>query len=113
MKVIISEDDHVEFDNGLVITGEGDVDCCALNYIDFEQFTVGREFPNMTDKEFKRHAKIKDDGFALKDSQKVPAWAQARSEQNGYYSNMSTLFVQYKGGERTEVTRLAGEVEYY
>ena len=113
MKVIKSEDDYVEFDNGLVIEGDGDIDCCAINWIDFEQFTVGREFPNMTDKGFIRYAKIKDDGFALKDSQKVPAWAQARSEQNGYYSDMSTLYVQYKGGERIEVSRLSGAGEDY
>lgn len=109
MKVIRSEDDVIEFDNGLEISGEGDVDCCALNWIDFEQFIEGREFPNMTDKGFLRNARIKNDGFALKDSQGVPAWAQARTSQNGYYSPMSTLFVKYKDNKAIKVSRLQGE----
>lgn len=109
MKVIKSEDDVIEFDNGLEISGEGDVDCCARNWIDFEQFTVGREFPNMTDKGFMQKVRLKEDGFALKDSQGIPAWAQARTLQNGYYSPMSTLSIKYKNNEEIEVGRLAGE----
>jgi hypothetical protein len=35
MKVIKSEDSLLEFDNGLVVSGDGDVDCCAYNYSDF------------------------------------------------------------------------------
>lgn len=109
MKVIRSDDDEVVFDNGLVLNGEGDVDCCASNWIDFEQFIVGREFPNMTDKGFMQNVRLKDDGFALKDSQGVPAWAQARTAQNGYYSPMSTLSIKYKNNEEIKVGRLTGE----
>lgn len=109
MKVIRSDDDEVVFDNGLVLNGEGDVDCCASNWIDFEQFTVGREFPNMTDKGFMQKVRLKDDGFALKDSQGVPAWAQARTSQNGYYSPMSTLSIKYGDKPAIEVGRLEGE----
>ncbi len=81
MKVIESSDSYVKFDNGLEIIGEGDIDCCAENYLDFEQFIVGAEFPTLTAREFKRTARIKEDGFILKDIQKTPKWCQARSEQ--------------------------------
>lgn len=97
MKVIKSEDNLLEFDNGLVVEGVGDNDCCAVNYLDFEQLPVGTELPTMTAGQFIDKIKLKDDGFIVKDSQKTPKWVQARSEQNGYYSNITTLFVKYKG----------------
>ena len=34
MKVIKSEENLVEFDNGLQIIGDGERDCCAVNYLD-------------------------------------------------------------------------------
>ena len=33
MKIVKSEEDLLEFDNGLKIEGEGDVDCCANSYL--------------------------------------------------------------------------------
>lgn len=108
MKVIESSESYVKFDNGLEIIGDGDVDCCANNYLDFEQFEVGAEFKTLTAKGFKRAARIKEDGFILKDIQQTPKWCQARSEQNGYYSSMTTLIVKYKD-EEIEIARLYGE----
>ncbi|CAB4182872.1 hypothetical protein UFOVP1439_46 [uncultured Caudovirales phage] len=110
MKVIKSEENFVEFDNGLIIEGEGDNDCCAVNYLDFEQLPVGTELPTMTGKAFVKSIKLKDDGFAVKDAEGTPKWVQARSQQNGYYSNMTTLFVKYKG-ETIDLGSLSGEVE--
>jgi len=108
MKVIKVDEDCVEFDNGLVVEGVGDVDCCAFNYLDFEQLPVGTELPTMTGSQFAKNIKLKEDGFSVKDINGVPKWVQARSEQNGYYSNMTTLFVKYKGKE-LEIGQLAGE----
>lgn len=108
MKLIKAEDDLLEFDNGLKITGEGDNDCCAINWIDFANFTTGAEYPDMTLGEFIDKVKIKEDGFILKDSQGTPKWAQARTSQNGYYSPMTTLFAE-QDGKRVELGRVAGE----
>jgi len=97
MKVISSEDNELVFDNGLKILGEGERDCCAYNYIDFEQFEVGAEFPSMTAGQFIDTINIQDDGFAMKDIHGIPKWAQARSSQNGYYSDITEIFVEYAG----------------
>ena len=93
MKVIVSKDDLVEFDNGLKLYSEHSQDCCEHNYLDFEQLHIGREFPNMDATAFVKAIKIKEDGFIVKDSVKVPAWVQARSDQNGYYSSGVDLVV--------------------
>lgn len=99
MKLVKVEEDLLEFDNGLKIEGEGDVDCCANNYLDFENFPVGTEFPDMTIGQLLDTIKLKEDGFILKDSQGTPHWAQARSYQNGYYSNRTTVYL--KDGDKT------------
>ncbi len=109
MKVIKSEENEVEFDNGLVIVGDGDQDCCAYNYLDFEQLPVGTELPTMTGNQFAKKIKLKEDGFAVKDVDGLPKWVQARSNQNGYYSNMTTLLVQYKGKE-IDLGQLSGDI---
>lgn len=111
MKVTKSEDSTLEFDNGLVIDGDGDQDCCAYNYLDFEQLPVGTELPTMTAKQFVKRITLKEDGFSVKDIQGTPKWVQARSEQNGYYSSMTTLLVSYKG-EEINVGSLSGEMSY-
>ncbi len=111
MKVIESGESYVKFDNGLEVAGDGDQDCCAYNYLDFEQLPVGTELKTMTAKQFIKNIKVKDDGFIVKDIEGTPKWVQARSQQNGYYSNMTTLFVSYKG-EEIEVGRLSGEMDY-
>lgn len=86
MKVTKSDDGLVEFDNGLKLSSDFEPDCCTQNYLDFEQLHIGREFKDMTPKEFLKAIAIKEDGFSIKDTSDVPAWVQARSEQNGYYS---------------------------
>lgn len=55
---------------------------------------VGTEFPTMTAKEFAKAIKIGDDGFSIKDIHGIPKWAQARSEQNGYYSEGVDLIIR-------------------
>ena len=109
MKVIKSDDNILEFDNGLVVSGVGDQDCCAINYLDFEQLPVGTEVPTMTISEFVDAITIKDDGFIIKDSQGTPKWVQARSDQNGYYSNMTTLNVKQKG-KKVKLGELSGTI---
>lgn len=94
MKVILSEEGTLEFDNGLIVESYHDQSCCEINYLDFEQFLVGDEFPTMTAKEFAEAIKIGDDGFSIKDIHGIPKWAQARSEQNGYYSEGVDLIIR-------------------
>jgi hypothetical protein len=112
MKVTKSEDNRLEFDNGLVIDGDGDVDCCAINYIDFEQLPVGTEVPDMTLGEFVDSITLKEDGFSIKDSLGVPKWVQARSDQNGYYSNMTIVKVSHDGKE-VSIGELSGDIGYW
>ena len=107
MKIVNGKHD-VDFDNGVWIDGIGDEDCCASNYLDTEQFVIGDEYPDMTLSQLKKAIKVKDDGFILKDSQKTPKWCQARSEQNGYYSDMTTLYIGDKN-KKIELARLSGE----
>ena len=109
MKVIKSEENLLEFDNGLVVIGEGDNDCCAVNYLDFEQLPVGTELPMLTIGEFVDYIALKEDGFAVKDIDAVPKWVQARSNQNGYYSCMTTLILEYRGN-RIDLGGLSGDV---
>lgn len=110
MKVVKSEEDLLEFDNGLKITGQGEHDCCAVNYLDFEQFTIGTEFPDYTLGELVDAMTVKEDGFALTDVNALPKWAQARSEQNGYYSDCTELSVS-DGVKTISLGDLSGEQE--
>jgi len=110
MKVVSSQENALEFDNGLSICGVGENDCCAVNYIDFEQFEKGTEFPTMTAGQLIDAISMKEDGFSLKDSQGLPKWAQARSQNNGYYSRMTELFVE-DGDRKISLGELDGELE--
>lgn len=86
MKVIVSEENELEFDNGLVVQGDHSQSCCEHNYLDFEQLPVGTELPDQTAPEFVAAIIIKDDGFIVRDAIGTPLWVQARSIQSGYYS---------------------------
>ena len=108
MKVIKSEDNLLEFDNGLSVIGDGDEDCCAYNYLDFEQLPVGTELEDMDLHEFEKAMSLKEDGFSIRDKQGIPKWVQARSVQNGYYSNVTTVVLQQGDAER-ELAQLLGE----
>lgn len=110
MKVIKSLDNLVEFDNGLRVIGNGDEDCCANNYLDFEQLPVGTELPTMSIDEFVEAISVKEDGFAVKDINGIPKWVQARSDQNGYYSNITTLIIE-QGNKRIKLRELSGAIE--
>ena len=110
MKVIKSEENILEFDNGLRVIGDGDEDCCAYNYLDFEQLPVGTELSTMTGEEFAKNITLKEDGFAVKDIIGIPKWVQARSSQNGYYSNITNLFLKYKDS-KIELGQLKGEIK--
>lgn len=94
MKVIVSEEGHLKFDNGLILESNHRQECCEYNYLDFEQLPVGTELPTMTAKEFAEAIKIGDDGFSIKDIHGIPKWVQARSEQNGYYSEGVDLIIR-------------------
>jgi hypothetical protein len=109
MKIIKSEENLVEFDNGLKILGDGNIDCCANNYLDFEQLPVGTELPTMDLEDFHKAISIKEDGFAVKDIEGTPKWVQARSDQNGYYSNMTTLVLE-QGEKRIKSKEFAGDI---
>jgi len=111
MKVIKSDDNILEFDNGLVIEGDGDYDCCAYNFLDFEQLPVGTKVPTMTALALSKKIKLKIDGFAIKASDGIPKWVQARSFQNGYYSNRTTINLIYKDNKIT-LGKLAGDIMY-
>lgn len=94
IKVIQSEDDALKFDNGFYIRGYHCQDCCETNYLDFEQFKVGDEFPSAkTLGDLIKQIRIKEDGFSMVDVQGIPKWVQARSQQNGYYSRRVGLTV--------------------
>lgn len=110
MKIVKSEDNLVEFDNGLAIIGDGEEDCCAYNYLDFEQLPVGTELPTMDIEDFQKSLVVKDDGFAVKDVDGTPKWIQARSDQNGYYSDMTTLIIK-QGSKSIKLKELSGELE--
>lgn len=111
MKVIKSEENLVEFDNGLRIIGDGVEDCCAYNFLDFEQLPVGTELPDKTIGEMVDYISLKDDGFSVKDVAGMPKWVQARSSQNGYYSNITTLMLQF-GDKKISVKDLSGDIDY-
>ena len=87
MKVVDSCDGYLKFDNGVAIESFHYATCCEDNYLDFEQFPVGTEFPTMSVEELCKNLVLRPDGLILKDSEGIPKWAQARSEQNGYYSD--------------------------
>ena len=94
MKVILSKEGTLKFDNGLIVVSDHDQSCCEYNYLDFEQLPVGTELPTMTAKEFAKAINIKEDGFSIKDIHGIPKWVQARSEQNGYYSEGVDLIIR-------------------
>jgi hypothetical protein len=112
MKVIKSEENLLEFDNGLKVVGDGDIDCCANNYLDFEQLPVGTELEDMGVEEFRKMMVLGDDGFAVKDKEGTPKWIQARSGQNGYYSNRTTVYLK-QGDVARVIGVLEGEISDY
>lgn len=110
MKVIKSEESLLEFDNGLKVIGDGDVDCCANNYLDFEQIPVGTVFETMDLEDFHKAMTLKEDGFSIKDADGIPKWVQARSSQNGYYSSVTTLILE-QGDKRITSKQFMGDME--
>lgn len=111
MRVVQQDDTGIVFDNGLEVIGDGDIDCCANNYLDFDQLPIGTEIPTMTIGEFADAITLKEDGFSIKDSDGIPKWVQARSEQNGYYSSMTTLIVKMDG-KTLNLGGLCGDIGY-
>lgn len=94
MKVVKSDEDSLVFDNGLVVESWHYQDCCESNYLDFEQLPVGTELPDYTAAQFVDALTLKEDGFSVKAKDGTPKWVQARSNQNGYYSNGVGLTVK-------------------
>lgn len=89
MKVThVEEDEYIEFDNGVKISSYHNQDCCEWNYLDFSQFRVGMEFPAIKEPEdIQKVIHLRKDGIYLVSEDGLPIWAQARSAQNGYYSD--------------------------
>lgn len=114
MKVVKSNEGYLEFDNGVAINSFHRPTCCEDNYLDFEQFPVGTEFPTMSVEELCKNLVIRADGLILKDSEGIPKWAQARSEQNGYYSDSVGVEVSGLGNAYILVSKeeLDGEPEW-
>ena len=110
MKVITSEENKIEFDNGLVVEGTHSQDCCEHNYLDFEQLPVGTELPDYSAAQFIEALTLKEDGFIVKDVNQVPKWVQARSSQNGYYSRGVDMRVS--DGKVTLQPKKPGQPEY-
>lgn len=87
MKVTISRENYLEFDNGLTVYGAHYQNPQYNNYLDFEQLQVGDEFEDAESPiDFLSMIKIKEDGFSIKDKSGVPKWVQARNEWDAYYS---------------------------
>ena len=104
MKVTVSKENDLKFDNGVELFGWHENFCCEHNYLDFEQLPVGTELPDMTARELHNAIKVKQDGLILKDKDGVPKWVQARSNQNGYYSSTLAFAIKdkdysYQSGE--------------
>ena len=104
----VSPEEYVKFDNGCIIEPYHYTSCCERNSLDFTQFSVGMEFPVIEDPEdIEEHIHIRKDGLYMVTTDGLPIWAQARSVQNGYYSNavgvMVTLaprYLVYHGDDR-------------
>lgn len=99
MKVINSEENRIEFDNGLIVIGDGDIYTRPFQYLDFEQLPVGTELPTMDLEDFHKAITIKDDGFRIKDIDGISKWVQASSEKNGYNLPLKNLILRQ--GETT------------
>lgn len=84
----VNEEEYVVFDNGVKISSFHNPDCCETNYLDFSQFKVGMEFPAINEpQDIQKLIHLRKDGLYLVSEDGLPIWAQARSYQNGYYSN--------------------------
>lgn len=98
-KVKHIEDGLLEFDNGYKLSSYHEVECCEYNYIDFEGVPVGTNIPFSGLEGLKRAITSKEDGFILKGEKGMKHWAQARSYQNGYYSDSVGLYIVTPDGE--------------
>lgn len=95
MKIVkIDEiENKVKFDNGICMYSYHVQECCENNYIDFSQLKVGDEFEGEHINDLLNAITIKIDGVIIRDINGIPKWLQARSEQNGYYSNVVQLII--------------------
>lgn len=95
MKIVKIDEisNEVKFDNGICMYSDYKQDCCEKNYIDFSQLKVGDEFEGNDIEDLIKVITIKKDGVIIRDINGIPKWLQARSEQNGYYSNVVQLII--------------------
>lgn len=110
MKVTVSDENLLEFDNGLKVVGTHEQSCCEHNYLDFEQLPVGTELEDMNAAEFASKIRLKEDGFSIEDIDFTPKWVQARSQQNGYYS--TGLNLEISDADKTVVIKKPNTSEY-
>lgn len=86
-KIVVAEENLLQFDNGVQITADHDQDCCEWNYADFAQLdSLARAYNFNTSK--LRFEKTDDgSGFRFGDCAERMFFVPCYSEQNGYYSN--------------------------
>lgn len=96
MKVARSEKNMLIFDNGIQITSWHRQDGEEDNYLDFTSFVSGVEFPDCESiDKLRQKMVLREDGFALYDKDRWPYWAQAKSYQDGGFSRMLGLKIDF------------------
>lgn len=94
MKIVKTDENFLEFDNGSRIAGTHEADCCEYNYADFDtldDIARNTEFTEPLDFEF-----VEDEGFRFGNKPLKMFFVPCYSEQNGYYSNEITILYNGK-----------------
>lgn len=117
MKVTeVYEDGFIRFSNGFSIESSHRTDCCEENYLDFEEvFKVGEEFEDMTFEEFLKRIKLPEDrdGLIISLDKVFKKFVQARSVQNGFYSDTMGVEVHDGRGKTYRMDEDGKFVEYF
>ena len=88
MKIVKTEQQHLEFSDGSDITSDWHSECCEYNYADFTQIDdLGKEW------EFEHPIifEICNGGFRFGNPNKM-VFVPCYSEQNGYYTNEIEIY---------------------
>jgi hypothetical protein len=90
-KIIITEQEHLEFTDGTTITSYHEPDCCEYNYADFEQVDdIARNYDFDTSK--LRFEKVDGQGFRFGDDKQM-FFVPCYSDQNGWYSDRVDIYL--------------------
>lgn len=91
-KIIKTEDNLIEFEDGTKITCDHTPDCCEYNYADCEQIDdLARAYDFDTSR--LRVEGIDDSGFCFGDNPARMFFVPCYSEQNGYYSDDIDVYI--------------------